>query len=306
MVEGFQASDADWCLVMDGDLQHPPELIPRLLERGERGDGDVVVASRYVGGGGADGLSSWVRHVVSRSSIAVARAMFPVRLRDCTDPMTGFFAVRRSAVDLAALRPRGFKILLEVLTRNKVAVVEEPFVFGERFAGDSKANLRQGLSFLHQLASLRFGRMSRFAIIGGFGAVLNLAIMAGLIHGLGEGYVLAAIVAAAVTITINFLLQERFVFHDLRQGRSVWGRFAESAGFNATEAAIRLPFLVWIVEATTIPPVVAQAVTIAVAFVLRFVFHSRVVYRRGRALARVEDDVPLEGGVSSDGGPRVQ
>ncbi|ROS78687.1 glycosyltransferase family 2 protein [Cellulomonas sp. PhB143] len=310
VVEGFRASDADWCLVMDGDLQHPPELIPDLLEQGAVTGADVVVASRYVGGGAADGLSGWVRHAVSRGSIAVARAMFPVRLRDCTDPMTGFFAVRRDAVDVAALRPRGFKILLEVLTRNKVRVAELPFVFGERFAGDSKANVRQGLSYLHQLASLRFGRMSRFAIIGAFGAVLNLAIMAGLMA-TGEGYVEAAIVSAVVTITINFLLQERFVFHDLRDHGGAWRRFAESFGFNATEAAIRLPFLVWIVEATPVPPVLAQAVTIAVAFVLRFVFHSRVVYRRGRALVPPEADVPLEGEatsprVSSDGDAQVQ
>ncbi|SDS22777.1 dolichol-phosphate mannosyltransferase [Paraoerskovia marina] len=281
VVAGFQSSTADWCLVMDGDLQHPPEMIPVLLETGAQTQADVVVASRYVGGGRADGLSGWVRHLVSRGSIALARSMFPVRLRDCTDPMTGFFAIRRSSIDMDALRPRGFKILLELLTRNRLKVVEEPFVFGERHAGDSKANVRQGMDYLHQLASLRFGRMSRFAVIGATGAVLNLAIMAGLMS-LGVVYVWAAVVAALVTITGNFLLQERFVFRDLREGRSVWRRFAESFSFNATEAAVRLPFLVWIVEATTVPAVLAQAVTIAVAFLLRFVFHARVVYRQGR------------------------
>ncbi|GII99182.1 dolichol-phosphate mannosyltransferase [Sediminihabitans luteus] len=309
VVAGFQASDAEWCLVMDGDLQHPPEMIPVLLETGDESHADVVVASRYVGGGNADGLSGWVRHAVSKSSIVLARSMFPVRLRDCTDPMTGFFAVRRASIDMDALKPRGFKILLELLTRNKLKVVEEPFVFGERFAGESKANLAQGLNYLHQLASLRFGRMSRFAIIGAFGAVLNLAIMAGLMH-LGESYVLAAIVSAVATITINFLLQERFVFHDLRAGRSVWHRFAESFGFNATEAAIRLPFLIWIVEATPVPPIVAQAVTIAVAFVLRFVFHSRVVYRAGRTRPvsplLAEGAARLDHEVSPQGEPRVQ
>lgn len=283
VVAGFQSSTADWCLVMDGDLQHPPEMIPVLLETGDETDADIVVASRYVGGGAADGLSGWTRHLVSRASIVLARSMFPVRLRDCTDPMTGFFAVRRSSMDMDALRPRGFKILLELLTRNRLRVAEEPFVFGERHAGDSKANFRQGMDYLHQLASLRFGRMSRFAAIGAFGAVLNLAIMAGLMA-TGVAYVWAAVAAALVTITGNFLLQERFVFRDLREGRSVWRRFAESFSFNATEAALRLPFLVWIVEATTVPAVLAQAVTIAVAFLLRFVFHARVVYRQSRSV----------------------
>lgn len=80
--------------------------------------------------------------------------------------MTGFFAIRRSALDVDSLRPRGFKILLEILARNTITVVEEPFVFGQRHAGESKADLRQGLRFLTQLATLRFGRLSNFACVG--------------------------------------------------------------------------------------------------------------------------------------------
>jgi dolichol-phosphate mannosyltransferase len=282
VVEGMQSSTGDWCVVMDGDLQHPPEMVPVLLSSGDGTGADVVVASRHVGGGSSEGLSGLGRHLVSNGSIAVTRAMFPNRLRNCTDPMTGFFAIRRTSVDVGKLKPQGFKILLEILARQKLRVVEEPFIFAERHAGESKADFRQGIRFLRQLAALRFGRMSRFAVIGAVGAVANLAIMAGLIA-LGTEYLIAAVVAAAITIIGNFFLQEAFVFRDLRhEGRAFWHRFAASTGFNSLEALLRLPLLWLIVEFTPIPSVIAQAVTILVAFVLRFVFMSRVVYRPRR------------------------
>ena len=73
----------------------------------------------------------------------------------CTDPMTGFFAVRRGAVDTATLRPQGFKILLEILARHRLAVTEVPFTFGARATGASKATAAQGWQFLRQLLELR-------------------------------------------------------------------------------------------------------------------------------------------------------
>ncbi|NTW38744.1 MAG: glycosyltransferase [Cellulomonadaceae bacterium] len=293
VVEGFAASSAPWCVVMDGDLQHPPELVLDLVEAGRAGDLDIVVASRYVGAGSSAGLANGMRHLVSSGSTALTRAMFPVRLRDCSDPMTGFFAVRTGSVDLTELRPRGFKILLEILARHRVRVGEVPFVFGERFAGESKASLRQGLHFIHQLASLRFGRMSRFAVIGALGALANVAIVA-LLTSWGTGYLLAGAVAAEVTIVGNFLLQERFVFADLRhEGRSVGRRFAQSFTFNNVETLVRLPVMAALVQTAHIGAVVATAVTLAVAFVVRFTFHARVVYRprasRSRARLGLDD-----------------
>ena len=286
VLEGVRASSTPYFLVMDGDLQHPPELIPSLVARVQEPDVDVVVASRYIGDGSSAGLSGVVRRAVSSTSTAVTRAMFPVRLRDCSDPMTGFFAVRKAAVDLQALRPRGFKILLEILARHPMRVVEVPFVFGSRYAGESKANLAQGVHFMWQLAGLRFGRMSRFAIIGGMGAVANVAIVA-LLTWLGAPWLLAAIVAAELTIVGNFLLQERFVFRDLRhEGKGVWARFGQSFTFNNVETLIRMPIMALLVETMHVAAVLATAITIAVAFVVRFTFHSRIVYRPRRSSVR--------------------
>ncbi|SCX47149.1 dolichol-phosphate mannosyltransferase [Klenkia marina] len=277
VVAGLRAARGAQCAVMDADLQHPPEDLPRLLAALD--DADVAVASRYTAGGGADGLSSWLRHGVSRVTTLVTRAMFPTRLRACTDPMTGFFALDRSRVDLAELRPKGFKILLEILVRRRRSVAEVPFTFGPRRAGTSKASLRQGLWFLWQLVDLRFGRMSGFALIGALGAVANVLLVSVLVA-LGMPFLPAAVIAAEVTMVGNFVLQEKFVFGDLVAGaESVRRRFLKSFAFNNVESAIRISLAWWLVSHGVLHSAIATAVTLAVAFVARFVFHALVVYR---------------------------
>jgi dolichol-phosphate mannosyltransferase len=291
---GIEAARGDRVVVMDGDLQHPPELVPTMLVGLD--EAELVVASRYVGDGDSGGLSSFWRQLVSRTSTVLAQACFPKRVgRVCTDPMTGFFAFHRDAVDLSRLRPRGFKILLEILARHDLEVREVPFTFGERFADESKADWRNGVTFLYQLASLRMGRMSRFAVVGALGTVVNLVAMAALLS-LGVHYLAAAIVAAEVSILHNFLMQERFVYRDLRAGsRAGWGkRAALFFGFNNAEALVRIPVLITLVSGAGIHPLPAQAITLAVAFLLRFIFVSRVVYRPRRAPAELNIHTHVE------------
>jgi glycosyltransferase involved in cell wall biosynthesis len=152
---GIRAARTEWICVMDADLQHPPELLGPLLEEAHRANADVVVASRYCTGGDV-GAFSPARTALSRSSAVLARTLFPSRLRAVSDPLSGFFLIRRAAVDPTELRPRGFKILLEILVRGRPLTTSEvPFRFGERYAGESKASLREGLRYLHALIELR-------------------------------------------------------------------------------------------------------------------------------------------------------
>ena len=148
VVQGLRAARAPWVCVMDADLQHPPELVAALLEQAESRDLDVVVASRYCAQGDA-GSFGWARAMASRSTTTAARLLFPRRLRSVTDPMSGFFLVRRDALDLDRLRPRGFKILLELLVRHPdLRAAEVSFSFGERRFGRSKAGIREGVRYL--------------------------------------------------------------------------------------------------------------------------------------------------------------
>lgn len=148
-----------YILVMDGDLQHPPELVPVLREVISEPGVQLAVATRYTGNGRAPGLDGAWRHWVSNWSTTAARSLFPRRVGNkCSDPMTGFFCLDTTAVDFANLRPQGFKILLEILVRHDLTVREVPFVFEERNAGTSKASLKQGVIFLRQLIQLRTNR----------------------------------------------------------------------------------------------------------------------------------------------------
>ncbi|UTT53507.1 glycosyltransferase [Microbacterium maritypicum] len=289
VVIGLEAAVSDVCIVMDGDLQHPPELLPVLLARFTQGDADVVAASRYVGGGDTSGLGTAVRFGVSRVATWLTRAMFPIRLARSTDPMTGFFLVDRGRLDVSTLQPRGFKILLEILARNDLRIAEVPMEFAERRHGTSKASFRQGAMFLEHLARLRFGKMSLFALIGVIGAAANLGIMWALTAA-GVPYIWAAIIGAEVTIIGNFVLQERFVFADMRtDARALGIRFASSFAFNNVEAALRIPVMALMVESWHISSVVATGLSLIVAFFARFLFHSLVVYaprrrRKGEAI----------------------
>lgn len=143
----------DFVVVMDGDLQHPPEIVPTLIEALEAG-ADIAVASRYAPGGRELGLSGPWRRLVSRQSTRISRLLLPAARRT-SDPGSGFFVFRRAILDGAVLRPVGFKILLEILVRSGVRhVVDVPYTFDRRKRAASKASAMEGLRFLRHLLRL--------------------------------------------------------------------------------------------------------------------------------------------------------
>ena len=153
VVAGIRAARGELIGILDGDLQHPPEALPGMLAAAR--DADVVVASRYIPGGNSGGLDGVYRQCVSRGSKVVAQTLFN-RVRKCTDPMSGFFLVRREVVEGVELRPVGFKILLEILVRgNWTRLTEVPYTFSERAVGESKASVEQGKAYLRHLRELR-------------------------------------------------------------------------------------------------------------------------------------------------------
>jgi dolichol-phosphate mannosyltransferase len=155
VVEGMALARGTHLCVLDADLQHPPQRIRRLLAEAHRTAADVVIASRYVPGGSTGGLDGPLRQLLSRGLKALSRLLFPRRLAGITDPLGGYFIVRRSAIQGVELHPVGYKILLEILIRCNWRVVREvPYRFQPRQHGASKANLRQGLWFLRHLMTL--------------------------------------------------------------------------------------------------------------------------------------------------------
>jgi glycosyltransferase involved in cell wall biosynthesis len=154
VVSGIRQARGAFIGVIDGDLQHPPELLRDMLTAAE--DADIVVASRYLPGGSSAGLDGLYRQAVSRGSKFAAQALF-ARVRACTDPMSGFFLFRRAVVEDVELHPAGFKILLEILVRGTWSrLTEIPFAFQDRETGQSKASAEQGVEYVKHLADLRF------------------------------------------------------------------------------------------------------------------------------------------------------
>jgi glycosyltransferase involved in cell wall biosynthesis len=163
VLHGIDTARGTWIVVMDGDLQHPPEVVPHLVARARRTGADVAVASRYCPGtskADAHGLDGAHRRLVSRATGGVARLLFPRRVGALTDPMSGFFAVRRASLGpLERIPAHGFKILLAMLLSapQPLRVVEVPFSFAARHAGETKATWRMGAAYGRQLVHARLG-----------------------------------------------------------------------------------------------------------------------------------------------------
>jgi hypothetical protein len=156
VVDGMRVARGERVCVMDGDLQHPPAVVRDLLAAADARGASLVVASRYCGQGDSSGLSSRSRRGISRAASGVAKGMFPRELRGISDPMSGFFLVERRRVDLDALRPDGFKILLEIVARTPgLSVTEVGYSFAPRHAGTTNAGAREGVRFARHVTRLR-------------------------------------------------------------------------------------------------------------------------------------------------------
>jgi putative flippase GtrA len=305
VAQGLRLTTADWACVLDADLQHPPALVTRMVERAQAGGVDVVVASRYCGNGGTEFHRG--RSALSRISTNAAKTLFRRSLRGVSDPMSGFFLVRRSAVPFDRLRPRGFKILLEILVRARnLRVAEVPFRFGTRYAGESKASLKEAMHYLWQLSVLRFGgNLGRFLLVGLSGLAVNSAAFLLLYDYAHVHYLVAAIFSTQFSTTWNFLLVERWVYshRDLRTG--VWPRFWKFAVVNNLSLLLRGPAMIVLVSYFKLMPALANVVALGAIALIRFGIADTVIwasaereFRRQLFRYRIHDQVSVESEVA--------
>nr|WP_282547675.1 glycosyltransferase [Streptomyces rochei] len=292
VVEGMKAAGSDWIVVMDGDCQHPPSLVPELVATGERTGAGLVVASRYVKGGSRAGLAGSYRIAVSRAATWLTKALFPRRLHGISDPMSGFVAIRRSEVTAEVLAPLGYKILLELAVRSRPQTVTEvPVVFEERFAGESKSTAQEGMRFLRHLAGLRtaspLARMVAFGLIGLSGFLPNLAALWAFTEA-GLHYLPAEIAANQFGVAWNFLLLERLLFRDRRRHRHWADRTVRFALIANADLVLRIPLIALLVGQFGLAVLPATALALVITFVLRFAGTEALVYlpRRRRTAAR--------------------
>ncbi|MBR8836581.1 MAG: glycosyltransferase [Stigonema ocellatum SAG 48.90 = DSM 106950] len=239
VIRGWQVARGRVLGVIDGDLQHPPHVLLQMLHNIEQG-ADLTVASRHVEGGG---VSSWsfVRRLLSRGAQTLGLVILPGVLGRVSDPMSGYFMVRRSAIVGATLNPVGYKILLEVIGRGNVRqIAEVGYVFSERQEGESKVTWKQYIEYLQHLVRLRVStgklgrirqrikfpidRFLRFGLVGLSGVFVDMTMLYLLSDPttLGLPLTRSKIIAGETAILNNFFWNDSWTFADVSMQQQGW------------------------------------------------------------------------------------
>lgn len=226
-IEGMLASSAPYLAVIDADLQHDEALVPKLLAAARSGEADLVVASRYMEGGSTGELAA-DRVRVSRLASALSRVL----CKGLSDPMSGFFVVRRAFLEQVVRRlyGRGFKILLDLIAaaRGEVRILELPYRMRSRQHGESKLGARVIAEFFmlilyHLTGRLLPARFFLFSAVGVTGLGVHLAVLAALFKATGGNFLASQAFATWAAMTSNFFLNNMFTYADQRlRGRRMW------------------------------------------------------------------------------------
>ena len=226
-IEGMLASSSPYIAVIDADLQHDETLVPGLLEAAKSEQADLVVASRYMEGASTGDLASQ-RVRISRLASALSRVL----AKGLTDPMSGFFIVRRSFLERVVRRlyGRGFKILLDLIAaaRGEVRIVERPYRMRSRQHGESKLGARVIAEFFmlilyHLTGRLLPARFFLFAAVGVTGIGVHLAVLSAAFNVGGGNFLLSQGLATWAAMTSNFFLNNAFTYADQAlRGARIW------------------------------------------------------------------------------------
>ena len=229
VIEGALSSSARFVSVIDGDLQHDETKLPDMLAALRTGRYDLAVGSRHAKGGDAAGLANRWRQTLSDRGNRLAQLVLPVRL---TDPMSGFFMLPRPLFEQLAgsLTGQGFKILLDLILSSPapLRVIEIPFHFHERVAGESKLDALVLTQFAGLLLDKVFGgllplRFISFALVGALGVVVHLAVLTAALKLTGLEFEAAQAIATVVAIVSNFQFNNGITYHDQKlRGTHLW------------------------------------------------------------------------------------
>ena len=254
-IEGILSSSAPYVAVIDADLQHDERILPRMLGKLQRGDADLVAATRYVEGGSAESFGTG-RGTISRIATRLTTRLLGSRL---SDPMSGFFMMRRDRFDEIAgkLTPAGFKILLDIAATAgpSLAIVEEPYHFGTREQGESKFDVTVGLEFLGLLMSKLTGdlidpRFIFFAIVGSSGLVVNVAVVEIVLLLTNVSFSVAQSIGTLAALTSNFLLNNVLTYRDKRlRGWAMLRGFVGFSVIGAVGAITNIGLASWLFTA---------------------------------------------------------
>lgn len=221
VIEGALSSFAPVVAVMDADMQHDEAILPDLYRQVAQGRADIAIGSRYCDQGS---FGDWQKNRIRASQMATKVAQFFLPF-EVSDPMSGFFVIRRESLLRAVpgLSQLGFKILLDILLSGDrdVRVVERPYQFRNRVAGESKLDGMVIIHYVQLLLDKKIGRFVSprlvfFGAIGSFGLLVHLTILSAMMHLAGLTFAVSQMIAVTCTICVNFLLNNELTYHDRR------------------------------------------------------------------------------------------
>lgn len=282
---GWAHSRGEVLGVIDGDGQHPPEIVADLLKALD-GRAEVAVASRHTAGGGVSDWSA-ARRLLSRGAQALGLLLLPGTVGKVTDPMSGYFLVRRSVVADAQLDPVGYKILLEVLARGNVRqVAEKPYVFLEREKGRSKVAASHYLGYLRHLMRLRLHPLRsralvRYLLVTAVALVADALVFLWIFDRQGWNLTRSAALAGEAGILLTVALHDLWTFAG-RVARSAVDRMRRLIGVQLALGSLllaRLAIINALVNWFGLGPLAAFLIALAAITPTSHLLGSRLTWR---------------------------
>jgi len=284
---GFEHADSEIFIVIDADGSHPIDLIHDIYSEITMGN-DVVIGSRYMEGGG---IKKWPlkRRIISIGATFLGRLLLP----DITDPVSGFFAVRKEVLHNAELKPKGYKILLEILGKGEWEIFKEiPYEFTDRQIGTSKLKFKTIIEYIQQVISItlysfthhqsaawkEWKRIFKFGLVGISGIAVNMGVLFYLKEFVNFPLMLASLIAIELSIINNFWWNDKWTFK--KSGDDIIERGYKFHIVSITGLIINMGLLYALVN-IGFYYMIANIIGILAGFVWNFVANRRVTWKLG-------------------------
>jgi dolichol-phosphate mannosyltransferase len=296
--EGIEFSEGKQILIMDADFSHPPDVLPRIVDKVKEHGDCIIVASRYVEGGRIKG---WPlrRRLLSLGANTIARSMLDIG--KVKDPMSGFFVLPKKSIENIEFNTRGYKLLMELLVKARsTRILEIPYTFTDRKAGKSKLSHAVILDYFHSLLHLYmhgkkspinylqgrdsikfFSKAGRFFTVGLSGLLVNYLLSVNLSNGslAHLWYMQSTFIGILVSITTNFIINKMWTFEDkdFSLFRSV-KQYLTFLAISSLGASLQLG-LVYILTESRFPYEISLLLSVLIAAFVNFILNKKFTFK---------------------------
>ena len=291
IMSGIKHAKGNMLVIMDGDLSHPPEIIPKMIDALK--NFDLVIASRYIKGGK---VIDWPmkRRLISKLGTKIANISLGIQTKD---PMSGFFAFKKPIINGLKIDAIGYKLLLEILVKLKdVRIQEIPYTFQNRTDGSSKMDASTVIDYMYSIwrlylhnrsitdeprKSIHFvSKVGRFFTVGASGLLLNLVISTLFVSGITEfWYIHANLVGIFFSMTTNFFLNKVWTFRDRDfSSRLVLSQYLKFLSLSSVGALVQISLVYYLVDVVDFTYSYALILAVLTAAMSNFILNKKLTF----------------------------